>query len=280
MSWGRSPLRRTSGRSLPIRVRSSGPPRSTGSWPIRGAVVWASKMCDVTGCNVDTMEEPAALRPKQARMWHDWFRRRFADNVSYDELVRGVLCATSRGGVPIGDWVEQEAAATGAAESTFESDYAGHDSLDLYWRRIRAEGVSLSKIMPSWRRRRSSACGCAVPAATITLRPLVAAGLRGVRPDVCPRSSSAARRSSGPKSCGSWTAAARPARPGSRSRRSCGSRRSISLATGRQLIDAAAQSDAPTAGSRGPLLAESQDPRRTSGGGSSVPTIRSSPGAS
>ncbi|AMV17435.1 DUF1549 and DUF1553 domain-containing protein [Planctomyces sp. SH-PL14] len=107
----------------------------------RRAVVWASKMCDVTGCNVDTMEEPAALRPKRARMWHDWFRRRFADNVSYDELVRGVLCATSRGGVPIGDWVEQEAARQAAAESKFESDYAERDSLDLYWRRLRAEGT-------------------------------------------------------------------------------------------------------------------------------------------
>jgi len=106
----------------------------------RRAVVWASKMCDVTGCNIDTMEGPTELRPKRAKMWHDWFRKRFADNVSYDEIVRGVLCATSRGDEPVDQWIEGEAARQRAAESTFDSDYADRASLDLYWRRLRPDG--------------------------------------------------------------------------------------------------------------------------------------------
>ena len=104
------------------------------------AVVWASKMCDVTGCNVDTMEEPLELRPKRARMWHDWFRRRFAENVPYDEIVRGVLCGSSRGGEGVAGWLDGESARHRAAATTFHSDYADRPSLDLYWRRMRPGG--------------------------------------------------------------------------------------------------------------------------------------------
>ncbi|HVA49697.1 MAG TPA: DUF1549 and DUF1553 domain-containing protein [Pirellulales bacterium] len=106
----------------------------------RRAAVWASKMCDVTACNVDTMEPPEALRPKRAKMWHDWLRRRFIDNVPYDQLARGVLCATSRDGEPIDRWIEEEAEREAAALASFDSDYARRPGLDLYWRRVGAEG--------------------------------------------------------------------------------------------------------------------------------------------
>ena len=62
----------------------------------RYAALWATKMCDMTACNVDQLGSPEELRPKRARMWHDWFRQRFANNVPYDQIVHGVLCATSR----------------------------------------------------------------------------------------------------------------------------------------------------------------------------------------
>lgn len=106
----------------------------------RRAAVWASKMCDITGCNVDAMESPESLRPKRAKMWYDWFRRRFAENVSYDKLARGVLCAVSRDDEPIDRWVEEESRRQSAAEASFESDYASRPYLDLYWRRLAAGG--------------------------------------------------------------------------------------------------------------------------------------------
>lgn len=110
----------------------------------RRAAVWASKMCDITACNIDTMEGPESLRPKRAKMWYDWFRRRFADNVRYDELARGVLCATSRGGEPIERWIEREAKRETeqkhASRESFGSDYADRDQLDLYWRRMGPDG--------------------------------------------------------------------------------------------------------------------------------------------
>lgn len=107
----------------------------------RRAAVWACRMCDVTVCNVDTMESPESLRPKRAKMWHDWLRKRFAENVPYDEIARGVLCATSRDDEPIERWIEEEAYREQTAQDSFESDYAERPFLDLYWRRVGPNGA-------------------------------------------------------------------------------------------------------------------------------------------
>jgi hypothetical protein len=101
----------------------------------RRDALWATKMCDITACNVAAMESPEEARPKRAKMWHDWFRRRFADNRPYDEIVRGVLLATSRDDQPIETWIDQEVALQQAAVQGFESNYAERPTLDLFWRR-------------------------------------------------------------------------------------------------------------------------------------------------
>ena len=63
------------------------------------AALWATRFCDITGCNVEAMAGPPELQSKRAKMWHDWFRRRVARDEPYDQIVRGVLCATSREGI-------------------------------------------------------------------------------------------------------------------------------------------------------------------------------------
>ena len=105
------------------------------------AALWATRWLDVTGCDVEAMEGPAGLRKARARMWHDWFRRRFADNVPYDRIARGVLCATSRDGADAETWVESEQARLKAARAGGETGYADKPGLDLYWRRF-ADGES------------------------------------------------------------------------------------------------------------------------------------------
>ncbi len=106
----------------------------------RRAAVWATKLCDLTGCNIDTLESPEPLRVKRAKMWHDWFRQRFAENVRYDAMVHDVLCATSRQGQLVETWMDQEAALLRAAETGFETNYAERESLDLFWRRTGPDG--------------------------------------------------------------------------------------------------------------------------------------------
>jgi hypothetical protein len=103
------------------------------------AAVWATKFCDITGNSVEVMEGPPELRAKRSKMWHDWFCQRLADNVPYDEIVRGILCATSREGKAVDEWLHQEIRLQRAAAKGFESDYAKRSSLDLFWRRTNGE---------------------------------------------------------------------------------------------------------------------------------------------
>jgi hypothetical protein len=95
------------------------------------AALWATRLCDVTANNVDVMDGPVETRARRARLWHDWLRRRLADNVPYDRIVHDVLCATSRDGQPVGRWIELERAAAAGSR-----DYARKPSLDLFWRRL------------------------------------------------------------------------------------------------------------------------------------------------
>jgi Protein of unknown function (DUF1549)/Protein of unknown function (DUF1553) len=100
------------------------------------AALWATRFLDITGCDVGAMEGPEDLRPRRARMWHDWFRKRFADNTPYSEIARGVITATSRDGGEAVVWVAREAARMIALKTGAASDYASKPGLDLYWRRF------------------------------------------------------------------------------------------------------------------------------------------------
>jgi len=82
------------------------------------------------------MEGPPELKGARARLWHDWFRARFAANVRYDEIARGVLCATSRDGEDVRGWVQHEAERGQSLRTGAKSDYVDRSSLDLFWRRI------------------------------------------------------------------------------------------------------------------------------------------------
>jgi hypothetical protein len=100
------------------------------------AALWATRFLDITGCDVEALEGPDDLRPRRARMWHDWFRKRFAENTPYSEIARGVITATSRDGAGSDTWVETEAARMVALKQGSASDYASKPGLDLYWRRF------------------------------------------------------------------------------------------------------------------------------------------------
>jgi hypothetical protein len=99
------------------------------------AALWATKFCDITGANVDVMDGPPELRAKRAKMWHDWFRRRIADNMPYDQIAHGVLCATTRDGRDLKSWIQDEVVQNGALIKGFDTEYATRQGLDLFWRR-------------------------------------------------------------------------------------------------------------------------------------------------
>ncbi len=102
------------------------------------AALWATKMCDVTACNVDAMDGTPEQRGRRARLWHDWFRHRFETNVGYDRIARGVLSATSREGHTLSDWIGAEVARDPAGKES-DTTYRERATLDLYWRRFEGE---------------------------------------------------------------------------------------------------------------------------------------------
>jgi Protein of unknown function (DUF1549)/Protein of unknown function (DUF1553) len=99
------------------------------------AALWATRLCDITGANIDVMEGSPPLRHRRARQWHDWFRQRFANNIPYDQIVHGVLCATSRNGQKPREWIRAEVTRYEALQRGERSDYAVQPGLDLFWRR-------------------------------------------------------------------------------------------------------------------------------------------------
>ncbi|HEV8067733.1 MAG TPA: DUF1549 and DUF1553 domain-containing protein [Planctomycetaceae bacterium] len=99
------------------------------------ASVWATRLCDLTGCRVETIGGPDELKPAHARMWHAWFRRRIADNVPFDRIVRGVLSGTSRGGRTPEQYIDREVALAQAALTGGVGNYDQSESLDLFYRR-------------------------------------------------------------------------------------------------------------------------------------------------
>jgi hypothetical protein len=99
------------------------------------AALWATKFCDITGNDTLSLEQPVALKSKRSQMWHDWFRKRLSENVPYDEIVKNVLCATSREGRPVADWLDETRKIDDAALGGHDFPYAERQTLDLYWRR-------------------------------------------------------------------------------------------------------------------------------------------------
>lgn len=99
------------------------------------AALWATKISDITGNNTDAMEQPQNLRAKKSQMWHDWLRKRVSENVSYDKIVEGVLCATSRDGDTPEEYILKVNKMDEEITKGFVDDYANKSSLDLFWRK-------------------------------------------------------------------------------------------------------------------------------------------------
>jgi hypothetical protein len=101
------------------------------------AALWATKFCDITGNNVDILIDPnnQAVKARRAKMWHDWFRKRIAENMRYDQIVKNILIATSREGKAPEEWIKEIDKLDKDAELGFDSDYAKRETLDLFWRK-------------------------------------------------------------------------------------------------------------------------------------------------
>ncbi|OWK36087.1 DUF1549 and DUF1553 domain-containing protein [Fimbriiglobus ruber] len=115
------------------------------------AALWATKLSDITGNSTVALENPVQLQAKRSQLWHDWLRKRVADNQPYDQLARDILTATSRDDMTPAEWVEwvkkidahidpnagqnEGKAKAPPAAAGFGSEYVNKKTLDLFWRR-------------------------------------------------------------------------------------------------------------------------------------------------
>jgi hypothetical protein len=104
------------------------------------AALWATRFCDITGNDTQALEgNQVPYRIRLSQMWHGWFRKRLAENMPYDQIVHGVLCATSREGREPEQWIEESRTIEEAAlKENDTSKYAERETLDLFWRRRNA----------------------------------------------------------------------------------------------------------------------------------------------
>jgi hypothetical protein len=106
--------------------------------PLHGAL-WATKFSDITGNSTPELAiKDAKMQGKYSQLWHDWFRKRINDNMPYDQIVRGVLCATSREGRTPEEWLKEMRTVEEGAATNVSRGYAERGSLDLFWRIGRA----------------------------------------------------------------------------------------------------------------------------------------------
>ncbi len=105
------------------------------------AALWATKLSDITGNNTDALEQPQQLKTKRSQLWHDWLRKRVAENQPYDELVRDILTATSADGMKPDEFIAFATKVDEQLAKGFETEYVNKKTLDLFWRRQQAVSV-------------------------------------------------------------------------------------------------------------------------------------------
>lgn len=97
------------------------------------AAWWTTRLCDITGNNDDALNNVTPARGQASQDWYDWIYKRVADNVPYDELVAGIVQATSRNeGESYREYCEAMSKLYGPQG---EGSFADRDGMWYYWAR-------------------------------------------------------------------------------------------------------------------------------------------------
>ncbi|MEZ6109754.1 MAG: DUF1549 and DUF1553 domain-containing protein [Pirellulaceae bacterium] len=108
------------------------------------AAWWATRLSDWTG-NAESngpVGSEQGLRRRYSEQWHAWLERRLADNVPYDQIVAGIVLATSREPDQSFDQFCAEMSSYFRAEQP--SDFAARATMPHFWSR-RSLGPEVEK---------------------------------------------------------------------------------------------------------------------------------------
>jgi hypothetical protein len=103
--------------------------------PLHSAL-WATKLSDITGNNTEALENPQNQKVVRSQQWHDWLRKRLHENMPYDQIVEGIMLATSLDGQSGEEWLKDVRKIDEDAGKGFNTEeYSQRKTLDLFWRR-------------------------------------------------------------------------------------------------------------------------------------------------
>ena len=94
------------------------------------AAWWANKLCDYTGNSPYRQSE---LGQELSVKWYGWLYQRVSDNMPYDQIVAGIVAATSRSEGQSYD--EYAAEMSSYFREQEPADFAARDNLPMYWSR-------------------------------------------------------------------------------------------------------------------------------------------------
>ena len=94
---------------------------------------WTTKLCDFTGNSDDQLNNATPVRAAASKQWYEWINARVIRNAPYDEIVEGLVMATSRNqGESYEDYCSN-------MSKTFQRNsgysFAERESMPHYWAR-------------------------------------------------------------------------------------------------------------------------------------------------
>lgn len=97
------------------------------------AAQWTTFLCDITGNNDDQLRNflPQTVRPEN--QWYEWIYSRIENNVPYDEIVEGIVTATSR--LPGESYKEYCESMSEICQDVSGKSFAERPGLVHYWAR-------------------------------------------------------------------------------------------------------------------------------------------------
>ncbi|MDA1012939.1 MAG: DUF1549 domain-containing protein [Planctomycetota bacterium] len=97
------------------------------------AAWWTTKLCDFTGNNDDQLNNVSPVRGRTSEEWYGWIEKRVANNVPYDELVAGIVTATSR--APKQSYLDYCKEMSSIYRDDSKKSFADLHSMPYYWAR-------------------------------------------------------------------------------------------------------------------------------------------------
>jgi Protein of unknown function (DUF1549)/Protein of unknown function (DUF1553) len=97
------------------------------------AALWTTFLCDITGNNEAQLNNFFPAGVPLANQWYQWLYKRVADNVPYDQLVEGIVTATSR--MPGESYREYCESMSQICRDKSGEEFAQRPSLVYYWAR-------------------------------------------------------------------------------------------------------------------------------------------------